>query len=73
MNSYRKKQLSSLLTTYNLYHSIYFPLRIQNCNGTLIDNSYTDYKKRQDFSDISTVNVLSHDNGQYSILKNFLP
>ena len=70
MHSYRKKQLSSLLTTYNLSHSVYFSLRIQNCKGTLIDNSYTDNKKQHYFSVISTVNVLSHGNGQYLILKN---
>jgi hypothetical protein len=70
MHSYHKKQLPSLLITYNLSHSVYCPPRIQNCKGTIIDKSYTDNKKLHDFSVISIVNVLSHDNGQYLILKN---
>jgi len=39
----------------------------RNCTGTLLDNTYTDNKKLHDFSVISTVNVLSHGNGQYLI------
>jgi hypothetical protein len=58
------------MTTYNLSYSVYFPPRLQNCKGTLIANSYTDNKKLHDFSAISTVNVLSHGNGQHLILKN---
>jgi hypothetical protein len=38
--SNRKKQLSSLLTTYNLSHTVNFATRIQNRSSTAIDNTY---------------------------------
>jgi hypothetical protein len=38
----RKKQLSVLLNTYNLSHTICFPTTIQNNLGTAIDNFFLD-------------------------------
>ena len=41
-DSNRKKYLSSLLTTYNLSHTVDFATRIQNKSSTAIDNIFVD-------------------------------
>jgi hypothetical protein len=43
---------------------------MQNCVGTLIDNTLIDNTRLYDFSFIPIINGLSDYNGQYSILKN---
>jgi hypothetical protein len=38
----RKRQLASLLTTYNLSHAVNFATRIRNNSSTAIDNIFVD-------------------------------
>jgi len=41
-DSNRKKYLSSLLTSYNLSHTVYFATRIQTKSSKTIDNTFVD-------------------------------
>jgi endonuclease/exonuclease/phosphatase family metal-dependent hydrolase len=42
LESNRKKHFFSLLTTYNLFHTVDFATRIQNKSSTAIDNIFVD-------------------------------
>jgi hypothetical protein len=42
VNESSQKQLTSLLTTYDLSHTVSFATRIRNNSGTAIDNIYLD-------------------------------
>jgi hypothetical protein len=42
LESNQKKHLSSLLTTYNLSHTVNFATRMQNESSTAIDNIFVD-------------------------------
>jgi hypothetical protein len=49
-----KKQLASLLTTYNLQHTINFAIKIQNNSSTAIDNLFVD-NSRINLSSVSPI------------------
>jgi hypothetical protein len=65
----RKKQLSLLLNTYNLSHTVYFPTRIQNSVGTTVDYIFVDNSRLNPFIVSPIANGLSDHDAHYLILK----
>jgi hypothetical protein len=63
-DSYRKAQLSSLLNTFNVPHTVSFPTKTHNSQGSIIDNT-----RLHSFTVSSIVTGLSDDDAQYLILK----
>jgi hypothetical protein len=49
-NTNSKFQLDSLLASYDLYSTVYFPTRIGNCSSTAIDNIFIDKFKNTNFT-----------------------
>jgi hypothetical protein len=62
-----KKQLSLLLNTYNLSHTVHFPTRIQNNLGTAIDNIFVDNSRLNSFTVSCIVNGLSDHGAQHLV------
>jgi exonuclease III len=61
-----KEQLSLLLSTYNLVHTVDFPTRINRNLGTAIDNIFIGNSRLNSFKIASIVNGLSdHDAHTY--------
>jgi hypothetical protein len=70
IESNRKRQLSPLLATYTLLHTVNFATRIQNNACTAIDNIFVD-DSRINWSSLSPiVNGLSKHNAQVLKIKN---
>jgi hypothetical protein len=62
IESNRKKQLASLLTTYNLSHTVNFATTIQNDSSTAIDNILVNNSRLKSSSTSPLINGLSdHD------------
>jgi len=49
-NTNYKFQLDSLLASYDLYSTVDFPARINNCSSTVINNIYIDKSKNTSFN-----------------------
>jgi exonuclease III len=68
--SNKKDQLNSLLSTYNLSNTVFFPTRIVNNSATLIDNIFID--SNRSYTIQSCPNGLSDHDGQSLNLLNLL-
>jgi hypothetical protein len=65
----RKKQLDSMLQTYNLTAIIHFPTRLQDKSSTTIDNIFIDTSKMLTYTVLPLINGLSDHDAQLLILK----
>ena len=65
----RKRQLDSILNSYNLFSRIHFPTRNQNGSNTAIDNIVTDILAFSNFKIIPIINGLSDHSAQLLIIK----
>jgi hypothetical protein len=63
------KKLFLLLNTYHLWHTVYFPTRIQNNLDAAIDNIFVDNSRLNSFTVSPIANGLSDHDAQYLILK----
>jgi hypothetical protein len=70
IESNRKKQLASLLTTYNLSHTVNFATRIQNDSSTAIDNIFVDNSRLKSSSTSPPINGLSDHDAEFLIMNN---
>jgi hypothetical protein len=66
--SNRKKQLSSLLTTYNLPHTVNFATRIQNRSSTTSDNIFVDNSRLGSSITTPLINGLSGHDAQLQLI-----
>ena len=64
-----KKQLSLLLNTYNLSHTVYFPTKIQNNLRTETNNIFVHNSRLNSFTLSSIANGLSYHDAQYLVIK----
>jgi hypothetical protein len=64
MESNRKRQLSSLLTTYNLPSTVTFSTQIQNKTCTAIDNIFVDISRLESSTISPLKNALSDHDAQ---------
>jgi hypothetical protein len=60
----KKKQLASLLTTYNLSHTVNFATRIQNESSTATEYIFVDKSRLQSSSTSPLINGLSDHDAQ---------
>jgi hypothetical protein len=65
-----KKQINSLLTTYNLKYTANFATRIQNDSRTEIDNIFVDCIRFSSSSTSPIINGLSDHDAQYILINN---
>ena len=65
----RKRQLSSMLQTYNLNAIVNFPTRLQGMSSTMIDNIFLDTSKTLKYTVLPFFNGLSDHDAQLLILK----
>jgi hypothetical protein len=72
IESNRKKQLASLLTTYNLSDTVNFATRIQNNSSTAIDNIFVDNSRLKTSSTSPVINGLSDYDAQFLTINNIL-
>jgi hypothetical protein len=70
VESNRKKQLASLLTTCNLSHIVNFTTRIQNDSSTAIDNTFVDNSRLKSSSTSPLINGLSDHDAQFLTINN---
>jgi endonuclease/exonuclease/phosphatase family metal-dependent hydrolase len=70
LESNRKKCLSSLLTTYNLSHTIDFATRMQNKPSTAIDNVFMDNSRLGSTITFPLLNGLSDHDAQLLTINN---
>jgi antitoxin component of RelBE/YafQ-DinJ toxin-antitoxin module len=70
MKTNGKKQINSLLTTYNLIHTVNFATRIQNDSRTAIDNIFVDCIRFSSSSTSPIINGLSDHDAQYLMINN---
>jgi hypothetical protein len=68
-----KKQLNSLLTTYNLFYTLHLATRTQNDSSTTIDNIFVDITRLSLSSTCPTINGLSDHNAQFLTVNNTAP
>jgi hypothetical protein len=68
--SNRKNQLSSLLTTYNLSHTVNFATRIQNKSYTAIANVFVDNSRLNSSYTSPQINGLSDHDAQFLTINN---
>jgi hypothetical protein len=54
----RKKQMNTLLTTYNLKHTVNFATRTQNDSSTAIDNIFVDITRFSSYTTSPIINGL---------------
>jgi hypothetical protein len=66
----RKKQLDTLLSSFNLSRTVYFPTRIQNNSISAIDNIFIDPNRSGNYTIILHVNDLSDHDGQIIYINN---
>ena len=64
----KKKQLDSVLQTYNLTAIVHFPTRFQDMSSTMIDNIFTDTLKISTYTVLPFVNGLSDHDAQLSTI-----
>lgn len=69
-NSDWKRQLSLILSTYNMLHVVNFPTRFQNNHGTAIDNIFVDNSILHFCTVLPLANCLYH-NAECLILNTF--
>jgi hypothetical protein len=69
LDSYHKAQLSTLLNTFNVTHTISFPTRIYHSKGSAINNIFIDNTRLHSFIVSPIVNGLSDHDAQYLVLK----
>jgi len=65
-----KKHLSSLLTTYNLSHTVDFATRIQNESSTAIDNIFVNNSRLGSTITLPLINGLSDHDAQLLAINN---
>jgi hypothetical protein len=65
-----KNHLSSLLTTYNLSHTVNFATRIQNESSTAIDNIFVDNSRLGSTITLPLINGLSDHDAQLLTINN---
>jgi hypothetical protein len=70
LESSRKNHLSSLLTTYNLSHTVNFATRIQNESSTAIDNIFVDNIRLGSTITLPLINGLSDHDAQLLTINN---
>jgi hypothetical protein len=70
LKSNRKKHLSSLLTTYNLSHTVNFATRMQNESSTAIDNTFVDNSRLGSTITLPLLNGLSDHDAQLLTINN---
>jgi hypothetical protein len=63
-----KKQLDTLLPSYNLSSTVNFPTRVQNSSVTAIDNIFIDVSTHDNYSIFSLCNGLSDHEAQLIVL-----
>jgi exonuclease III len=68
-----KKQLNSLLTTYNLSHTVNVATRTQNDSSTAINNIFVDSTRLSSSSTCPITNGLSDNDAQFLTLHNTVP
>jgi hypothetical protein len=66
----RKKQINSLLKTYNLSHTINFATRVQNSSSTAIDNIFIDSTRLSSSCTSPIVNGLSDHDAKFLTISN---
>jgi endonuclease/exonuclease/phosphatase family metal-dependent hydrolase len=66
----KKKQLASLLTTYNLLHTVNFATRTQNESSTATDNIFVDNSRLQSSSTSPLIKGLSDHDAQLLTINN---
>jgi hypothetical protein len=66
--NYRKKQINSLLTTYNMMHTVNFATRIQNGSKGAIDSIFMDSKRFISSSTSPIISGLSDHDTQYRMI-----
>ncbi|PNF30889.1 hypothetical protein B7P43_G06095, partial [Cryptotermes secundus] len=64
----RKRQLNSLLNSYNLFSVIDFPTRIQNSSKSAIDNIFIDYWRLESFKVFAIPNGISDHDAQFILI-----
>ena len=69
-NTNNKFQLDSLLASYDLFSTVDFPTRINNCSSTAINNIFIDKFKNTNFTINTLPNGLSDNVSQILILHN---
>jgi exonuclease III len=69
-NTDNKSQLDSPLASYDLYSTVDFPTRINDCSYTAIDNIFIDKFKNTNFTIKLLPNELSDHDAQILILHN---
>ena len=65
----RKKQLDSMLQTYNLTAIVYFPTRLKGRSSTMIDNIFLDTLKISTYTVLPLLNGLSDHDAQMLTIK----
>lgn len=70
LTTVNKRQLYTLVSTYNLTSTIHFPTRIQNGSVSPTDNIFNDLTKNQNYTIRPFINGLSDHNAQIIKLNN---
>jgi hypothetical protein len=66
----KKQQLDTLLATFNLTSTVYFPTRVQNGVASAIDNIFIDVFKNENYTIYPHINGLSDHDAQIINLNN---
>ena len=64
LKTIKKTLLDSLLASYNLTSTVYFPTRLQNNSATAIDNIFIDTSKFDNYGILAIINGLSDHDAQ---------
>jgi endonuclease/exonuclease/phosphatase family metal-dependent hydrolase len=67
-DSYRKQQLSQLLGSYNMLHTVNFPTRFQNNHSSAIDNIFVSNSRLRLCNILPLYNGLSDRDAQPKLL-----
>ena len=70
LESNRKKQLSSLLATYNLFYTVNFATRLQKKSSTATDNIFVDDSRLRSSITSPLINAQSDHDAQLFTIKN---
>ena len=70
LESNRKKQLSSLLATYNLFYTVNFATGLQNKSSTAKDNIFLDDNRLRSSITSPLINALSDHDAELLTIKN---
>lgn len=71
LNDDRKQQLSVLLSTFNMIHTVNFPTRLQNNHASAIDNVFVDESRSSSCITFPLSNALSDHDAQCLILDKY--